>query len=273
MLRGRDEHLAAEVAALLLGGELVLEVHAGGAGLDHRLHQLEGVQRPAEAGLGVGDDRREPVGAVRALGAVDLVGAQERVVQPPDERRRAVRRVEALVGVRVAGEVGVGGDLPAGEVDRLQARLDHLDGLAAGHRAERRHVRLGLQELPEALGAEARERVLDADGAAQALDVGRRVGAFDAVPAVGARRRVAVRAHRLSPIRCRGRVRRSPGRCTRRLRPSAAPRACLGYEVARFRILERRKYRVKASISGHLGSHSTEVWIQVNTGDRTTLAP
>ena len=57
----RHEHLAAQVAALLLGGELVLEVHARGAGFDHRLHQLEGVERAAEAGLGVGDDRREPV--------------------------------------------------------------------------------------------------------------------------------------------------------------------------------------------------------------------
>ena len=92
-LARRDEHLAAQVAALLLGGELVLEVHAGGAGLDHRLHQLEGVERPAEAGLGVGDDRREPVaaGAV-ALGVLDLVGAQERVVDAAHERRDAVRR-------------------------------------------------------------------------------------------------------------------------------------------------------------------------------------
>ena len=62
-LRRRDEHLAAEVAALLLRRELVLEVHARGAGLDHRLHQLERVERAAEAGLGVGDDRREPVRA------------------------------------------------------------------------------------------------------------------------------------------------------------------------------------------------------------------
>ena len=61
------EHLAAHVAALLLGGELVLEVDAGGAGLDHRLHQLEGVERAAEAGLGVGHDRREPVRAALAL--------------------------------------------------------------------------------------------------------------------------------------------------------------------------------------------------------------
>ena len=49
------------MAALLLGRELVLEVNAGGARLDKGLHDLEGVERPAEAGLGVGDDRREPV--------------------------------------------------------------------------------------------------------------------------------------------------------------------------------------------------------------------
>ena len=192
--RGRDEHLAAEVAALLLGGELVLEVHAGGARLDHRLHQLERVQRPAEAGLGVGDDRRQPVGAVAALAVLDLVGAQERVVQAPDERGRGVGRIEALVGVGVPGEVRVGGDLPAGEVDRLQAGLDHLHGLAAGHRAERGDARLGVEEVPEPLGAEARERVLDLHGSAQLLDVRGGVRPFDPVPAVDARS-VPVRAH------------------------------------------------------------------------------
>ena len=56
-LAGRDEHLAAEVAALLLGRELILEVDGRRARLDHPLHQLERVQRPAEAGLRVGDDR------------------------------------------------------------------------------------------------------------------------------------------------------------------------------------------------------------------------
>ena len=73
----RHEHLAAEVAALLFRGELVLEVDRRGARLDHRLHQLEGVERPAEAGLGVGDDRREPVGRGVALELGDLVGALE----------------------------------------------------------------------------------------------------------------------------------------------------------------------------------------------------
>ena len=57
---GRDQHFAAHVAALLLRSELVLEVHAGGARLDVGLHDLEGVERSAEAGLRIGDDRREP---------------------------------------------------------------------------------------------------------------------------------------------------------------------------------------------------------------------
>ncbi len=88
-LARRHEHLAAEVAALLLRRELVLEVDARGAGLDERLHQLERVQRAAEAGLGVGDDRREPVRAVPALRRVDLVGAEQGVV---DALRRARAR-------------------------------------------------------------------------------------------------------------------------------------------------------------------------------------
>ena len=66
----------------LTDGELVLEVHAGGARLDHRLHQLERVQHAAEAGLGIGDDRREEVDVALAFHVLDLVGAHERVVDP-----------------------------------------------------------------------------------------------------------------------------------------------------------------------------------------------
>ena len=65
-LRRGDEHLAPHVPALLLAGELVLEVHARRAGFDHRLHDLERVERAAETGLGVGDDRREVVACRRA---------------------------------------------------------------------------------------------------------------------------------------------------------------------------------------------------------------
>ena len=183
-LRRRHEHLPAEMAALLLRRELILEVHAGGARLDHRPHQLVGVERAAEAGLGVGDDRREPVRPVVALRPVDLVGAQERVVQAPHDLRHRVRRVEALVGVRRAREVRVGGDLPAREVDRLQACLDHLHGLAAGERAERVHVAALRQEPPEPLGAEPAERAFRHDGAAQPHDVLGGVAAGDPRPAL-----------------------------------------------------------------------------------------
>ena len=182
-LGGRHEHLPAEVSALLLRRELVLEVDAGRAGLDERLHELERVERPSEAGLRVGHDRREPVGAVLSFGRVDLVGAEKRARDALHERGRAVRRIQALVGVGLPGEVRVGRDLPARDVDRLQPRLDHLHGLRARHRAERGDVLVLVHELPETLRAEARERVLDPEAAADALHVVRPVRPFHADPA------------------------------------------------------------------------------------------
>src|SRR5207245_10525151 len=62
-------------------------------------------------------------------------------------------------------------DLPARQVDRLQAGLDHLHGLAAGQRAESAHVATLRQQAPEALGTEAGERALGDDRAAQAHDL------------------------------------------------------------------------------------------------------
>jgi len=180
---GRHEHLAAEVTALLLAGELILVVNARGAGLDHALHELVGVEGAAEAGLGVGHDGREPVGGLLAVDVVDLVGALQRLVDALDERRDAVGGVQALVGVDVAGEVGVGGGLPSADVDRLEAGADLLHGLVAGDGAERGHERLAAHQLPEALGAEARQRVFDLHRAAQADDVLGGVGASDTRPA------------------------------------------------------------------------------------------
>ncbi len=96
MLADRHQHLAAEMAALLLGRQLVLEMHARGARLDHRPHQLIGVERAAEPGLGVGDDRRHPVGAIAlALAHRDLVGAAQRGVDAADHIRDGVRRDKA----------------------------------------------------------------------------------------------------------------------------------------------------------------------------------
>ena len=161
-LARRDQHLAAEVAALLLRRQLILEVHACGAGFDHRLHQLERVERRRRTRP---PHRRRSARASTCRSALrreSIWSARSRaLLMRLHERRHAVRRIEALVGVRVPGEVRVGCDLPAGQIDRLQAGLDHLHGLVAGQRAERRDVLLVVQELPQPLGAELRERVLD----------------------------------------------------------------------------------------------------------------
>ena len=129
----RDQHLAAQVPALLFRRELIFEVDAGRAGGDHRLGQFEDVERSAETGFHVGDDRREPiVFAGATFDRIDLVGALERVVDPLHDLRHRVVRIERLVGIYLAGGVRVGGDLPAGEIDRFESRFDGLHRLAAG---------------------------------------------------------------------------------------------------------------------------------------------
>jgi hypothetical protein len=181
-LARRHQHLAAHVAALLHRRELILEVDAGGTRFDHRLHQLECVQDAAETGFRIGHDRREEVDVTGAFHVLDLVGARERVVDPAHDVRHRVDRVQRLVRIHFAGDVGVGRDLPARQVDRLEARLHLLQRLVAGHRAQRVDERFRVHELPELFGAAARERVLDVDRAAQAHDVLRRVAALDALP-------------------------------------------------------------------------------------------
>ena len=84
---------------------------------------------------------------------------------------RGVGRIERLVGIHGAGGVGVGRDLPAGEIDRLQAGADHLHRLVAGDRAERVDEVLLVEQLPQPVGAALGERVRDLDRAAQPLDV------------------------------------------------------------------------------------------------------
>ena len=81
------------------------------------------------------------------------------------------------------GEVRVGGDLPAGQVDRLQAGLHHLHGLQARLRAEGGDVVLVLQELPQALGAEPREVCSTRTEPRRRDDLVGAVRALDALPA------------------------------------------------------------------------------------------
>ena len=74
-------------------------------------------------------------------------------------------------------------DLPAREIDRLEAGLDLLHRLIAGQRAERVDERLLVDRFPQLLRATSRERVLDGHGTAQAHDVVRRIAALDSLPA------------------------------------------------------------------------------------------
>ena len=179
----RHENLAAEMAALLLRRELVLEMDAGRPGFDHRPHQLVRAERPAESGLGVGHDREQPVAVRASLRARDLIGAQERVVQALDQRGRAVGGIEALVRVRVAGEIRIRGDLPPREVDRLEAGPRHLHRLVSGDGPERGDVVARSQEAPQAVGAAARERVLHRHRAAEPVDVVGGIRPADPAPA------------------------------------------------------------------------------------------
>ena len=171
------------MAALLGGRQLVFEVNASRARFDHRFHQLEGVQRAAKSSFGVGDERNEPAHAVLAFGVMDLVGANQSVVQTAHQVGHGVGRIEALVGIHLAGVVGVGGDLPATDVDGLQAGSDHLHCLVAAHGAEGINVVLAIQQFPQTLSPEARQRVLDVQGAAQAHNVFRGIRTGDSLPA------------------------------------------------------------------------------------------
>ncbi|SKW76392.1 Uncharacterised protein [Mycobacteroides abscessus subsp. massiliense] len=186
VLLGGNQHLATEVAALLLRGQLVLPVGTGGTRGDHGLLQFVDVQRATEAGLTVGDDRHEPVvDAGVALDAGDLVGPQQGVVDAANHGRHRVGRVQALVRVGVAGKVGVTGDLPTGQVDGLKAGADLLNGHVAGQGTQRVDVRVVVlgDGVPQDLGATAGKGVLLDDAALQLLNLGGGVVAGDALPA------------------------------------------------------------------------------------------
>ena len=108
-----------------------------------------------------------------------LVGALEGLVDPADDLRDRTRWIERLIGIHLTGIVGVGGNLPAGDVDRLEPGLDLLKGLVAGQRAKRPDQRPLLQEAPQALRSEPREAMLDLDRATKMFNVGRRTVAAD----------------------------------------------------------------------------------------------
>ena len=106
-------------------------MHAGSTRVNHGLHQFEGVQGAAKPRFGVSYDWREPVSGVFAIHVMDLISTHQGTIDIANDGRHAVGGVQALVGIHLARVIGIGGDLPAAEVDGLQSRLDLLHGLVA----------------------------------------------------------------------------------------------------------------------------------------------
>ena len=65
----------------------------------------------------------------------------------------------------MAGVIRIRCHLPAAEVDRLQPGLHLLYRLVAGEGAEGRHILFVVQQPPQPLRAQARQRVFDLEGA------------------------------------------------------------------------------------------------------------
>jgi len=137
----------------------------------------------AEAGFGIGNDRGEPVDVILAFGVMDLVGADKSVVDAADHGGNAVGRIQRLIGIHLAGKVGIRCHLPSGEINRLEPGLDLLQSLVAGECAKSVDERFLLEQLPQFFGSTAGERVLDGKRAAQPVDVLGGVGTLYAFPA------------------------------------------------------------------------------------------
>jgi hypothetical protein len=120
---------------------------------------------------------------IDVLRKLDFVGAPEGVVDALDHLGYRVDGIQRLVGIHRRVGVVVGGDLPARQIDCLDAGLDLLHRLAAGQRAEAVDVGLGIDQGPELFGATAGDRVFDRERTTQADDIGCRVAALDSLPA------------------------------------------------------------------------------------------
>src|SRR5207237_5718684 len=126
------------MAAFLRRGKLVFEVTTVRARADHAFHQFERVQVPSEASFGIGDQGSKPVDSVLSLSMVNLVSAGQRLVDTPDNIRHAISRIQALVGIHLAGVISIGGHLPTAHIDSLQYSFDLLNVLITGTRVSRR---------------------------------------------------------------------------------------------------------------------------------------
>ncbi len=204
-LASRHQHLAAHVAAFLHRGQLVFEVHAGGAGLDHGLHQLEGVEHAAETGFGIGHDGGEIVDEAFVTGLLafhplNLIGSGEGVVDALDHAGHRVGRIQRLVGIHLASQVGITRHLPARQVDGLQAGLDLLHGLVASQGAQGVDERHVVHLLPKTIRTATGQRMLNHHRTAQAHHFLCAITALDALPARVLRPVLFQRCHLLFAI-------------------------------------------------------------------------
>ena len=101
----------------------------------------------------------------------DLVGAAQRVVDPPDDIGHRVHGIEGLVRIHLGRGIGIRGDLPARQINGLEPGFHLLHGLVAGQRPKGRQKRLGREQLPQPCGAQFCQRVPDAKRTGQAFDI------------------------------------------------------------------------------------------------------
>ena len=179
------------MAAFLHRCQLVFEVYGRCTGLNHRFHQLKRIKHAAKPRFRVGDDRQEIIGITRIVRLntrrpLDLIRAAEAVVDPIDHGRYRVRRIERLIRIHAGGQVGVRCDLPAGKINRFNARFRLLQRLAAGQRAQAVDVaffRFPVQQSPHLCRAQLRQSTFRVDRAAQLHHIFGAVWASNAFPA------------------------------------------------------------------------------------------
>ena len=139
-------------------------MHTCGACFNHGFHQFVGIEHTAESGFGIRHNRLHPIHCIVILYMMQLVSAQQCIVDAPDHIGNRVSRIQRLVGVHGSGKVGIRRHLPAGKVNGFQAGLDLLHGLVAGHRTQRVHEWFLGHVPPQFLGAAASQAVFDLYG-------------------------------------------------------------------------------------------------------------
>ena len=204
---GRDQNLAAQMAAFLFCRDLIFEVYAGNARFDEGTHDFITIQRATKTGFGIGHYRRIPVARRSAFAHFNLIGPAQGCIDFLGQFRRGIGRVKRLIRIHRARRVGVRSDLPTRQIDRFEARADHLHRLIARQCTKRVNVRFGFQQIPQLGGTMLGQCLLDMQRTAQSGDLIGGVVALDIVKAVGCRAGdegcKSVTRHKMPPVRTR----------------------------------------------------------------------